>query len=282
MTTSPSTQLPLWICRTCGVEHGRSGQPPQRCEICEDERQYLAADGQVWVTGEDLAVGEGCLGVEEVEPGLRGLPVTNSIGIGQRALLVRTPAGNLLWDVPAFIDDDAVARVRELGGVAAIVASHPHMYGVQLEWSAAFDDAPVYVAARDEKWLARTGAAIRLWDKELEVLPGITMRQPGGHFPGSSVALWTGAQDGKGVLLTGDTVAPVPARGWVTFLRSYPNKIPLSAAVVRRIADSITALDFDRLYANFGDSVDRDAREAVRRSADRYIAWVSGEHDADT
>src|SRR3712207_7034738 len=47
----------------------------------------------------------------------------------------RTPSGNLLWDPIGFLDDDVVARVRELGGAAAIVASHPHMFGVQVERS---------------------------------------------------------------------------------------------------------------------------------------------------
>lgn len=279
MTTPPSIDK-LWICRTCGVEQGPVA--PATCAICEDERQYVTAEGQAWVRVEELADGQRHTDVQPVEPGLWGISVEPPVGIGQRALLAQTVGGNLLWDVPGFIDDAGIERVRELGGIAAIVASHPHMYGLQLQWSAAFDDAPVYVAAPDEKWLARRGDAIRLWDKEFEVLPGIMLRQPGGHFPGSTVALWTGAADGRGVLLSGDTVAPVPAQGWVSFMRSYPNKIPLSAAVVRRVADAIIELDFDRIYGNFGESVEREAREAVRRSADRYIAWVSGERDADT
>jgi hypothetical protein len=38
-------------------------------------------------------------------------------------------------------------------------------------------------------------------------------------------------------------------------------------------------LEFDRLYDNFGKTVDTDARAAVRRSADRYIGWVRGDFD---
>lgn len=65
----------------------------------------------------------------------------------------------------------------------------------------------------------------------------------------------------------------------MTFLRSYPNRIPLSAAVVQRITRGTEALGFDRLYDNFGRTIESDARSAVRRSADRYSAWVSGEFD---
>ena len=33
-------------------------------------------------------------------------------------------------------------------------------------------------------------------------------------------------------------------------MRSFPNKIPLSAAVVAKVADRVLDLDFDRLYDN--------------------------------
>ena len=136
-------QLPLWACRTCGVEHGRSGEPPRTCRICADERQYLPPGGQAWVRADQLDDGVRRLVVEPFEDGLWGLSAEPKVGIGQTALLVRSEGGNLLWDVPGYLDADAVEQVRGLGGIKAIVASHPHMYGLQLEWSAAFDDAPV-------------------------------------------------------------------------------------------------------------------------------------------
>ena len=161
------------------------------------------------------------------------------------------------------------------------MASHPHMYGAQLEWARAFG-APVWISVKDRGWVRREGPELRSWSEPFEVLPGVHASQPGGHFPGSAVALWVAGAEGRGVLLTGDTIAAVPAEGWVTFLRSYPNKIPLSAAVVGRVAAAATALPFDRLYDNFHGVVPADANAAVRRSAERYISWVSGEHDSDT
>ena len=83
----------------------------------------------------------------------------------------------------------------------------------------------------------------------------------------------------SGVVLAGDTLFPGPSREWVTFMRSYPNSIPLSAAVVDRIAAAVTARAFDRIYGNFGNVIISDGRETVRRSADRYIAWVRGDYD---
>ena len=126
------------------------------CAICADERQYLPLDGQHWTTLAERAE-QGCrIDVEELEADLFGLTARPKADIGQTALLVCTGAGNLLWDVPGFIDDAAVAAVGELGGIAAIMASHPHMYGVQLEWARAFG-ATVWISEKDRGWVRRDG-----------------------------------------------------------------------------------------------------------------------------
>ena len=152
------------------------------------------------------------------------------------------------------------------------------MFGVQVEWSRRFGGVPVYVQSADREWVQRVDPVSSYWDEEIEVLPGVLLHRIGGHFPGSSVARFRGA-DGRGVLLTGDTVAGTPDEHWVSFLRSFPNKIPLSAGVVSKIADRLQRLDYDRLYDNFAGQVLADASTWVRRSADRYIAWVRGDYD---
>lgn len=127
--------------------------------------------------------------MRELEEGLTALRAPE-VGIGQSALLIRSEIGNLLFDVPGMISSHAVEVIRELGGIAAIVASHPHMYGVQVQYSQAFDDAPIYVAEADKQWVQRSSDAIRYWSESFEVLPGIRLHQVGGHFPGSTVAEW--------------------------------------------------------------------------------------------
>ncbi len=193
--------------------------------ICADERQYLPPGGQRWTTSAERAA-EGChIEIEELEPDLYGLTAHPKADIGQTALLVRTTGGNLLWDVPGYLDEDAVAAVGDLGGVAAIMASHPHMYGAQLEWARAFG-APVWISEKDRGWVRREGPELRTWSESFEVLPGIHASQPGGHFPGSAVALWTAGAEGRGVLLSGDTIAAVPAEGWVTLPAVLPEQDP--------------------------------------------------------
>jgi len=266
----------LIICQTCGVEHA---ERVEVCAICADERQWVPAHGQQWTTLEELSAGGCRTQVRELEPDLYGLTVEPTVGIGQQSHLLVTPGGNLLWDPPGFIDDEGVARIRSLGTVLAIASSHPHMFGVQVQWSHALGDPPVLVSQPDREWVARPDPVIREWTAPLELLPGVTLLQPGGHFPGSAVVHWATGAEGRGVLLGGDTVQANPDRRSTTFMRSYPNRIPLSAAVVERVTATLEQVQFDRLYDNFGHTIDTDARAVVRRSADRYIGWVRGDFD---
>lgn len=270
-----------WICSTCAVEYRDSENPPAVCAICDDERQYVRPSGQEWTALADLADSGRTGSVLEIEPRLFGISVDPAVGIGQQALLARTPAGNLLWDPTGYVDDALAALVEGVGGVAAIAASHPHMFGVQVEWSRRFGDAPVYVCAADREWVRREDAVLEYWQDGLDVLPGVALQRIGGHFAGSAVARWTGS-DGRGVLLSGDTVAATPGEDWVSYMRSYPNKVPLSAAVVSIVAERVLSRPFDRLYDNFGGGVREQADDSVRRSADRYIAWVRGDFDHRT
>jgi hypothetical protein len=122
--------LSIWICRTCAVEHPDTDEPGAVCAICSDERQYVRPSGQQWTTLQELAAAGHKGTVAEVEPSLHGITIKPSVGIGQRALLVQTTSGNLLWDPNGYLDDDLVAAVHQMGGLAAVAASHPHMFGV--------------------------------------------------------------------------------------------------------------------------------------------------------
>ena len=42
--------LRAFICVTCGTQYPPSEQPPDRCEICLDERQFVNPRGQTWTS----------------------------------------------------------------------------------------------------------------------------------------------------------------------------------------------------------------------------------------
>jgi glyoxylase-like metal-dependent hydrolase (beta-lactamase superfamily II) len=266
--------MTCFICRTCAVQHADSRQPPPSCPICEDERQYVGWQGQRWTTMEELSAEGFRSEVRDLEPGLSGIGTTPALAIGQRALLVGTEAGNLLWDCSGYLDDAAIERVRQLGGLAAISASHPHFYGCLVEWSHAFD-APIHLPRADKRWIMRPDPAVRLWEDRLEVFPGVTLVQCGGHFAGSAVLHWAQGAAGRGALLVGDTITVVSDRRYVSFMRSYPNLIPLPASEVERIARTVEPLAFELIYGGWWDrDIRQGAAEAVQASARRYAAWA--------
>ncbi|MDQ0375424.1 MBL fold metallo-hydrolase [Cellulomonas humilata] len=268
--------MTFWICATCAVE---SAEQFDVCAICADERQWVPASGQRWTTLEELREQGYRAQLEELELDLHAITSSPSAGIGQQSKLLVTSEGSLLWDPIGFLDDAVVERILALGPVRAITASHPHMYGVQVEWSRALGGPPVLVAEADARWINRPDPVIQTWSGELEVLPGVTLSQPGGHFPGSAIAHWAAGAAGRGVLLSGDTIFANPDRRSVAFMRSYPNHLPLSGAVARRVADHVDGLEFDRLYGNFANVIATDAKEIVRRSAARHIGWANGDFD---
>lgn len=264
-----------FICATCGAQHTPSAEPPAGCAICLDERQYVGWDGQAWTTLEELRAEHGA-DIRPEEPGLTGIGSKPGFAIGQRALLLETDEGNVLWDCLAPFDDEVVAAVEARGGIAAIAISHPHYYTTMVDWSRAFD-APIHLPAADREWVMRPDDAIRFWDgKRLDLPGGLTLLRLGGHFAGGTVLHWPAGAEGRGALLSGDILQVVPDRRWVSFMRSYPNLIPLPAAKVEAMTAALEPWEFDRIYgAWFGRVIDSGADDAVRRSAARYVRAVT-------
>ena len=270
--------MTLFICRTCGVEYEDSAQPPARCVICEDERQYVGWAGQQWTTRDELLAAGHRNDVRELEPGLTGIGITPAFSIGQRALLVQTPGGNVLYDCVSLLDDPTRARIEHLGGISAITLSHPHFYDAMVSWSHAFDGCPIYIAESDREFVTRPDPAIVNWDgRPRELVPGVSLIRTGGHFPGSAVLHWSAGADGRGVLLVGDSITVVPDRRYVSVMFSYPNLIPTSAQTVRAIVDAVEPYEFDRIYGGWWSrDIMSGAKDAVRRSAERYIRSIEG------
>ena len=184
---STNMELGLPICSTCGVQYGG---PRPGCPICLDERQYVGWDGQQWTTLGELQAAGHRGRIQEEGPGVVGIGAIPPTAIGQRALLLRSPGGNVLWDMITYVDDDLLARVSELGGVSAIAVSHPHFYGSMIEWAHAFD-APVYIHHKDRAWVPRPDDAVVFWDGDArEIGDGLTLVNAGVHFDGGQVLHW--------------------------------------------------------------------------------------------
>jgi hypothetical protein len=268
--------VPAFICVTCGTQYPPGDSPPSRCAICDEPRQYVGFDGQRWTTLDELRRTHRTIVAEE-EPGVLSIRSDPPFAIGQRAFLVTTPGGNVLWDCVALVDEPTIALIQARGGLAAIAISHPHFYTTMAEWSERLGGAPVYLHEADREWVMRPHPAVRHWSGRMLELPGgLRLLHTPGHFAGSQVLHWPAGAGGRGVLFSGDQPQVCPDRRWVSFMYSYPNLIPLAPRVVDSIVATLDAYEFDRIYGAFHPrTVATDARRVIAASKERYMRAIS-------
>ena len=264
-----------FICVQCGTQFAETAEPPSRCPICEDERQYVRHTGQKWTTLEQLRAAHHNR-IEDEAAQLLGVGTEPEFAIGQRALLLQSPEGNLLWDCITLLDDETADAIDARGGIRAIAISHPHYYSAMVEWGARFD-ARIFLHAADREWVMRKNRRIQFWQgTTLSLWDELTLINCGGHFEGGTLLHWPAGANGKGALLTGDIIQVVQDRGCVSFMRSYPNLIPLGPAAIHRIIETVEPFAFEQIYgAWWKANVLADAKAAVARSAERYLRWIS-------
>src|ERR1700686_2192186 len=243
--------MPNVICTTCGTQFAESDQPPGACTICEEPRQYVKKTGQQWTTIDKLRL-TNRNSIKFKESGLIGIGIEPHFAIGQRALFLRTPKANILWDCLSLLDEAVGEAIQARGGISAFAISHPRFYSSMVEWSRAFGGVPIYLHAADRQWVMRPDKAIVLWEGETRTLAEeLTLIRCGGHFEGGTVLHWAGGAGGRGALLTGDIIQVVPDRKHVSFMYSYPNYVPLPAPAIERIVKAVEPFAYERIYRAF-------------------------------
>lgn len=292
MATTPPPDTTHWlICTACGTQFPTADRQQQTtCFICDDPRQFTPPTGQSFTTlGALTSSPAGYHNVFSTygqDDRITFIYTTPKVGIGQRCALVKTPVGNVLWDCITLLDPPTIDRIQKLGGLRAIVISHPHYYSTHLLWAQIFD-CKVYMAEEDREWLAQT-------DEERQVLitpactsvpitipevapataetrqvdSGARVLKLGGHFPGSLVLLF----DGR--LFVADTLVTTPAGlgSWgadavgkpreghlgrpggmntFAFMWSIPNMIPLSPEEISRMWKVLSPHEFRSTHGAF-------------------------------
>jgi hypothetical protein len=261
-----------YLCTACGTEFPPAAAPPAHCPTCEDERQYVPAAGQGWTTLAAFGATHTNMW-RQFEPELLALGTVPAFAINQRAFLLRTPHGNVLWDCLSLLDDATVTLIRGLGGLAAIAISHPHYYSRMAAWADAFG-APLWLHEADRAHVVLPTPLLRFWSGARHaLLPGVTLVNAPGHFDGGAMLHWEAR---GGCLLSGDILQVMPDRS-VSVMRSYPNLIPLPPRTVREIAARIAPYPFSRIYGAFwGREILADGKAAAERGLARYLRWIEG------
>jgi hypothetical protein len=255
------------ICQTCGTHYAE--ESPKACVICIDERQYLPSAGQKWTSYNRLKRTH-TIRFNKIEPNVYQLRISPAFGIAQRAHLILSPGGNILWDCLPFLDEATVAFIRSKGGLKCIAISHPHYYGLMASWADTFD-CPIYLHKADSEWVMDEGGRIRFFESDKQVLwNGIEIIHTGGHFAGATI-LHAPAISDTGSVFVGDTLQIAPSRQFISIMYSYPNQIPLSIKEINRISSVVTALNFDSIYGAFEwQNIQSGAKDIFLRSVKRY------------
>jgi hypothetical protein len=91
---------------------------------------------------------------------------------------------------------------------------------------------------------------------------------------------WAAGAEGRGVVCAADIATVNTDRRSFSFMRSYPNFIPLSEQGARAIGAALAPFKFDRVYSHFFDRViPAGAKEILARSVERHAAAVRGAYD---
>lgn len=262
-----------WTCPNCATQFAPSEAQPERCPVCEDDRQYVAWDGQRWTSHASLQqqyrlrIGE--------DDGLLAIAVDGAFAIPQRLAHLRTDAGNILWESLGFVTPEAVAALNDFGGVDRIVISHPHFYSAMVEWADALD-AEILLHRADRAWVQRPSPRIRFWEGDtLALSRDVTLVNTAGHFEGSTALHWRRGPHDKPILLAGDSPHVAQDRRWVAFMRSVPNFMPMATSAVARMQRLLSDFDFDDVYGfSWGRNIIGGGRAAVDASFERFFRQV--------
>ena len=261
----------ITLCKTCGTSYEITDIHPEHCDICEDERQFVPRAGQKWINFDEICASHTNTWRQH-ESDLFSIRTVPDFAINQRAFILRTPQGNILWDCIATLDDATKMLITALGGLKAIAISHPHYYTTMQDWAEEFH-APIYLHASDSRWVMRSSPWITWWDGDtLELTRDVHVIRLGGHFAGGCVLHWA-REDG--VVLSGDIVQVTPGARAVSFMWSYPNLLPLPATTVGDITQRLSTVKFKKLYGAFeGRNITENADDIVRRSGEKYISCL--------
>jgi hypothetical protein len=204
------------------MQYAPSDAPPPACPVCEDERQYVPPGGQAWLTLDELR-NSSSNAWRVLEPNLYEIVTTPAFAIGQRAQLLRTPAGNILWDCIALIDGATVELINAMGGIKGIAISRAllHLHdGVEPRVRQRADPS-----AQSRSGMVTGDPAIKLWEGERkELLPGLTLICCGGHYPGGTVLHWAAGAGRQSALL--GRYRSIQDRKTVSFMRSFRISFP--------------------------------------------------------
>ena len=255
-------------CATCGTAYPIN-IAPKTCITCLDERQWVPQEGQKWVSHSKLLKTHS-VKLNRIQENLYELTINPKFAIGQRAMLVLSEHGNILWDCIPLLDEMTIEFIKAKGGLRAIAFSHPHFYSNMNEWADVFD-CPILIHKNDAEHIMVKGNHITLWEgNELELWDKMKLFLIGGHFAGSSL-LHVPHLSKKGSIICGDTLYLSPNKQHFSVVWSSPNRMPLPLKEMRRIQARLEHITFDAFYGYIStQNLTHKVKEVLKKSFEKY------------
>lgn len=257
------------ICKTCGTRFASEKFDADKCPVCLDDRQYLKEYGQEWLSYNELRKNH-TVKINFLRTNIFEITLQPSFAIGQKAHLITTSEGNILWDCIPMIDKASASFINKKGGLKAIAISHPHYYSLMAEWANYFN-CPVYLHSDDREWVMDPSGNITFWEGDrFSLTKELTVIRTGGHFPGSAVLHYKTSKD-TGALFIGDTLYLSRDKKHISTMYSYPNVIPLAPEKLLTIFNKVGELEFSSLYGAFEwQNIHEGAKTILYNSQERY------------
>ncbi len=242
-------ELPAFFCDNCGFWQ-RHFAKPASCPLCLDARHVVPQGGWSFRDADEAAALFPCHWAE-MEPGVWRFWNDPVNGIGSHSYLIRTEAGNMMFEGCAVYSAAALEHIRALGGVAVLAASHPHAYGALWQLQDRFDPE----LALHPGDLAWSGAVRVTWpfDHYLMPLPGLHLWLTAGHFDGHTVLF----DEQRKILFCGDALKfeldPGDPRRATTISahKAFVRGIPLTLDELARYREVFAPLDFVQTWTPF-------------------------------
>ena len=240
---------------------------PATCPVCSDVRNALPENGWEFASAGEMRrreeIGELTCRWREIRPDIWMFSSSPSIGIGSSGYLIVRPTGNVAFEAAGWYTEEALEKIRSLGGINFLSASHPHGFGAlwQLEKSL----KPQFVAFQREAVQFTKALNVNfVFDDRLEIDETASLHLVGGHYEGQSVLYY---QPSK-MLFSGDALKfetnQAGETEGVSCHKAFHKQIPLSRREVEKYREVLGALDFCHVCTPFEFVPDARTEDAMR------------------
>ena len=253
--------LDWFACANCGFWQHHFAPPD--CPVCSDVRNDLPADGWRFVPEAEIAATHDG-SARQIADDLWAFTTTPQLGLGGTGWLIVRPGGNVAFEGAPYYSRAMLSKIAELGGIAALAASHAHGYGALFQLQREFAPPTVAIHTGDLQ-LTKAFRVTMPYDDNLEIAPGMTLHHVGGHYAGQA-ALHDAV---RRRLFAGDMFkVEQDATGRATGVSSHKafhKDIPLTHRELARYREVVAACDFDALLTPFeyAPDIGRDVALAV-------------------